>query len=230
VGMSPQIFFKDKLDARVLPQPERAIASKAKPEPEHRGAVFEKGFIVTSDPRGGPPAGSVDLGAFAYDTPEAWGQAVRIQDCVATVERSADRIVELIASVLGERMREHRIAHEKKLVALDTRLAAAEEENATLRASLAGLEKQHTKLASAHATLLELAKRDPPAPLHIKGWRVDPENATAVPQMTDGSNGAALPLLALFSGLAARFAAEVDRPSKRGRAPRANGAEAERSP
>jgi hypothetical protein len=188
--------------------------------------VFEKGFIVTPDPNGGPPAGSADLCVFAYSTPEAWSQAVRIQDCVATVERNADKLTELICTVVGERLRELRIAQEKKLAALDTRATAAEQESERLRGLVADLQTKHVQLASAHATLLELTKREPPDPPRIASWAIDVENAVATPRMSDGAPAAPLPLLALFSGLAARFAAEVERPAKRARAPRANGAEA----
>jgi hypothetical protein len=224
MGMDRAIFHKDNLNARVMPEP----AARSAPEPEYRGAVFEKGRIVTPDPHGGPPAGSVDLCSLVYDTPELWGQSVRLQDVVASIDNARTELIEVIASSLGERVRDIRKGLEEKIAALDKRVATAESENETLRASLAGLEKQHTKLASAHATLLELAKREPPPIARIVGWDVDPENATATPRMSDGSNAAALPLLALFVGLAARFA-EAERPTKRGRAPRANEAERERA-
>jgi hypothetical protein len=89
-----------------------------------------------------------------------------------------------------------------------------------------GLKRENERLAGELAelkgqvgTLIELVKREAPPPLAIKGWRVDAENACATPQMSDGSNGAALPLLALFSELAQRFA-EAERPAKRSRAAR----------
>jgi hypothetical protein len=101
----------------------------------------------------------------------------------------------------------------------------AETETATLRRENERLTGELAEIKGQVAALLELAKRAPPAPPRIAAWRVDESNACATPQMSDGSLGAPLQFLNLFVALAARFA-EAEKPSKRARAPRANGVEA----
>jgi hypothetical protein len=235
MGMSQQLFYKTHDNARIVaPRPDAHVARKTKPALEQHGPTFEiRGnmrTIVSPDPRGGAPAGSIDLLSLNYPAADAenWGRPARIQDVAATIERSADRLTETICTVIGERMRELRKTTEEKLADLDQRQAATEAENVRLRASIAKLETKHAQLSGQNETLLAMAKREAPPALRITGWNVDSENAVAVPRMSDGSRGAGLPLLALFASLAARFA-EAERPKRARAAPRANGAEAERA-
>jgi hypothetical protein len=220
MSMSREIFFKDHVNDARVPAEARNGAREGKAEHEYLGPVFEKGFIVTPDSRGGPPAGSADLCVFAYTTPAQWQRAPRVQDVVASIERGKERVVETIGSALGARFRDIRKGLEKKIAAVDNRATAADKEIATLRAEISELKGQVAALAGENKALLSLAKRAPPAALPIMDWDIDSSNAIAVPMMSDGTKAAPLGLLGLFTSLAARFA-EVDRP-KRARAPRAN--------
>jgi hypothetical protein len=139
-----------------------AVAAHTAPEPEskRRGPRFEirnnARTVVERDPRGvGPPIGSVDLASLNYrpEDAEHWAQRVRLQDVVATINRAVDRAVdqtasrasalaEAIAQVLGKQLR----ISDQKTAAVEQRLAAAELENANLRAAIAELALSVEKL------------------------------------------------------------------------------------
>jgi hypothetical protein len=153
-----------KADTRITPEPER----------KRRGPRFEirnnMRVIVERDPRGvGPPIGSTDLASLNYDPEDAkhWAQFVRLQDCVATINRAVDRAVdqtasrasalaETIAQVLGKQLR----ICDQKTARVEKRVAAAELETANLRAAIAELALTVEKLRPKAAPR---RKRAPPA-------------------------------------------------------------------
>jgi hypothetical protein len=123
----------------------RVAPKRTEPERKRLGPVFEtrNNMSVVVEPRRprDPPAGSVDLRSLRYlpDATAQWGQHVRLQDCVTTVNASYSDLAELVAESLGRLLRELRAGVEEKIADTNTKVAALQLENATLRTAIAEL-------------------------------------------------------------------------------------------
>jgi hypothetical protein len=113
-----QVIHKTRLDAR--------ITSAPTPAPPFKRAG---GFVQRQH-----AAGAVDL-AYSAALPEWATQAARIMDVVKT----ADAAVDILAEAIAQHLAKQRRTTDAQIAALDTRLAAAESENATLKQGIVEL-------------------------------------------------------------------------------------------
>jgi hypothetical protein len=136
MGMDPQIFHKTHVTAH-RPEPERETRLV------HRGPTFETRnnlrTIVSSDPHGGPPPGSVDLRDIVYlpEATEDWGRGARLQDVIASIKASEADLCVAVGNQLVEQLDGLWGDAKVAFAARDQRLTALEVENSSLRAALA---------------------------------------------------------------------------------------------
>jgi hypothetical protein len=121
----------------------RLVARK----PEYPGPTFEirnnLRVVLTADPRGGPPPGSIDLRGIVYpaSAAEDWGKAARIQDVITSILAAETMLAGVMGELLAKHLNDLQDILEKKITGLDARLVMMELENGALKSENASLRR-----------------------------------------------------------------------------------------